>query len=169
MKRVIAAILVGSWVSCVGAGEYVDPDQKKVDLERREFLQQAYKECNDKGLKTVGEREECLGPAQDKAREKYPRRGTETYAKQKYSDLTKQQAISKLKELHDFYLQVEDNYSKRAGVVKQSDLVMEGWWIHTNILGTPESMGDPWFLECESAVKTDHIVERCPLNEGGAE
>ncbi|BES73868.1 hypothetical protein RE428_48860 (plasmid) [Marinobacter nanhaiticus D15-8W] len=170
MKFPFAALVLGC-LSINVAAEYIDEQQKQIDLNKREFVREGFKACSEKSFETVGAREECTTPVLTKAEEKFPGRGTDIYAKQTYSGLTESEAIAELKSLHSLYKKVEDNFSNQPGVITQDDLNHEGWWIQENILGIPSMVGrPPWFKECDGEVSAEHgraEVEFCSLYEEG--
>lgn len=150
--------------------EYVDKQTKEDDQARREIIRNGMAECGKRDLKTVGDQEDCEAEFFEKARKMYPKRGTVEYSEKHYGSLSADEAEQVLMRLRDAESEAGAGMftsSKKPGVVSTGELVAEGWWIQENVLGVPETTGDPWFMECKDAVKSARTVQRCPLGEGG--
>lgn len=138
---------------------------------REKMIQNGIKVCQQKGFATVGERDKCVAEFTAKANERYPARGSDSYAKKHYGGMNKAQAEATLIELQkEWQGAAKGGYfgARRTGVVTKKAVAAEGWWIQVNILGVRESQDDPWFMECKG-FQTANIVRRCPLGKGGAE
>src|ERR1700712_1189817 len=106
------------------------------DAARLQELQAATQACKAKGLKTVGEQEDCVHAAYVKINSDTPSRGT-LYAEKNYKGFSKSQAEGKLLSLKKEYDRApKGTYfqaSKKAGSVDRISILNEGWWLQTNI------------------------------------
>lgn len=141
------------------------------DASHLQQLQAATKACKARGFKTLGEQDDCVHDAYVKIYSDVVVRGTR-YAEKNYKALTKDAAQSKLIELKGEYETApKGTYfksSKKIGVVDRLAIMNEGWWIQTHILGTQQTQGDPWFIECKDEAHTSNFVRRCPLGNSGS-
>ncbi|WP_263147669.1 hypothetical protein [Pseudomonas sp. RIT-PI-AD] len=163
MKRFIAMLLT-LLVSCVAIAD-------ETDAAREKMIKDGIRVCQKKGFSTVGERDKCVTEFTTKANERFPVRGSETYARKHYAGMGKSQAEAALIKLRkEWEAAPRGGYfsARRAGPASQKAIAEEGWWIQTNILGVRQSQDDPWFMECKG-YQTANIVRRCPLGKGGDE
>lgn len=147
---------------------------KQDDEARKEIIDEGFAVCKTKKFKTVGEREACHDVYFEKARQLYPRRGTNAYSKKHYGGISKAEAKVKLLKLQSEYEESEKKgeiycraCSKRpAGYVAQEEIIDEGWWIQKNILGARSlNVGLPFFIECDDGHSPTGHVKVCPLGE----
>ncbi|MDT3723016.1 hypothetical protein [Pseudomonas oryzihabitans] len=164
MKRLFGMLLMLPLASY--AASYIDQAALKDDSARRALIQQGIKDCPRSKYPTVGDREACLRPYQDKAQQQYPRRGTEAYAQKHYSDMNKAQAEQKLIELQKIAQQAGAIMSTKPGEISRKDAEVEGWWIQRNVLKATPTATSPWFIECKKQ-NWSATVDQCRLGSGG--
>lgn len=165
MKKLFGILLALPLASQAAA--YIDPAALKDDAARRDLIQQGIKNCPRGKFPTVGDREACQRPYQEKAQQLYPRRGTEAYAQKNYSGLSKAQAEQKLIELQKIAQQAGTIMSTKPGEISRKDVEVEGWWIQRNILKATPTATAPWFIECKKQAWSA-TVDHCQLGSGGA-
>ncbi|MFV0454703.1 MAG: hypothetical protein ACK5NQ_06845 [Pseudomonas sp.] len=162
--KVLIATLLALFVSCAAVAD-------EADAAREKMIQDGIKVCREKGFATIGERDKCERGFFAKANELYPARGSDTYAKKHYAGMSKAQAESALIKLRkEWEAAPRGGYfsARRSGPASKMAIAKEGWWIQINILGTRQSLDDPWFMECKG-YQTANIIRRCPLGKGGEE
>jgi len=147
-----------------------DAQTKQDDIARTQLIQNGIKACGNKGFKTLGEKDQCIAEFTDKANDRYPVRGSDSYSRKHYAGMSKAKAEATLQQLQREWESAPRGgfYSARRqpGVVSKKAIAEEGWWIQVNVLGAQQSQDDPWFIECND-FKTANILRRCPLGKGG--
>jgi len=165
MKKLLGLVLLLPLAS--HAASYIDPAALKDDAARRALIQQGIKNCPRGKFPTVGDREACQRPYQEKAQQQYPRRGTEAYAQKHYSGMSRAQAEQKLIELQKIAQKAGTIMSTKPGEISRKDAEVEGWWIQRNVLKATPTSTSPWFIECKKQAWAA-TVDQCRLGSGGA-
>lgn len=148
MKVVILFAFSIASAGAFAADRYIDPAQKIIDEKRAALFVQARKKCAS--IKIVGERRVCERASTEEANAKYPARGTVHYSKKMYSNLTKEQAVSKLLELKSIDDKASGGSKAYPGEITKNQVEAEASWIQSNILGRSDQAGPtPFYVPCE--------------------
>ncbi|MFP1744414.1 hypothetical protein [Lonsdalea quercina] len=111
----------------LAAEQYIDPAQKKIDVQHKMLVEKYKNDCSIKNRIT------CLLQAKERASDEVPNRGSIKYSKDKYSSLSAAQAKITLKDLINIYDRVKgQSASSWPGKVTKEQIEAEVRWILTN-------------------------------------
>jgi len=113
----------------------IDPYQ----YQRDQGFSDALLSCEDQtGTENVFVAFKCKGEVRKKYKTDVPKRGSDEYAAQHYSGLTKAQGEEKIKELQAMQQKARENVRRedlQPGEVVAEDFLAEKWWIMEHVLG----------------------------------